>query len=420
MEEKKETFCFGRSAKQGRWGFVFLGFFINLFMGTNFSWSIFRKPLEADFGIGATLSGLPYTIFFFCFVVNMLISSRFVNKLSPRFVFMVGSILIGTGWIASSFGTNIVWICVTYGLIAGSGAGMAYGVPISVTSRWFPGKTGLALGLTLAGYGLSPVLVAPAANALIAIYGFSTAFLVIGSMALVTLLICSIPLRFPPDEFTKEYSVEAASNNNVAIDTKLTPFHIKTERRFRGLYFGYFIAALSGPMAIGIASPAGQELIGLSAAQAAAFIPLFAVANGFGRTMFGWLSDAITPRFAAAISFLLVLLACGGMLIAENGDLLLFLVSFCFFWMTMGGWIAMAPSITSSFFGRLHQTENYGLVFTAYGFGGIIGILSSGVIKDILGSYRMVFYPMGVLAVIGIMVAFTLSPLAPRIKREGL
>jgi len=339
----------------------------------------------------------------------MLISSRFfAQRYSPKIVFISGTFLIGLGWIASSFGTNITWITVTYGLIAGSGAGIAYGVPIAVTSRWFPGKTGLALGLTLAGYGLSPVVVAPAANALITLYGFQTAFLVIGAAAFLCLLLCSIPLRFPPEEFTNMYAAKQQYSEET-METRLTPSHLKTERRFQGLYFGYFLAALSGPMAIGIASPAGQELIGLSAASAAAFLPLFAISNGLGRTMFGWLSDAITPPYASAISFLLILFACIGMAVAENGDLPIYLISFCFFWMTMGGWIAMAPSITSSFFGRRHQTENYGLVFTAYGFGGIIGILLSGAIKDILGSYRMVFYPMGVLAIIGIFVSFAMS-----------
>jgi hypothetical protein len=47
---------FGRPAEQGRWVFIPLGMLVLLCLGTVYSWSVFRKPLEAEFNIGATES----------------------------------------------------------------------------------------------------------------------------------------------------------------------------------------------------------------------------------------------------------------------------------------------------------------------------------------------------------------------------
>ena len=65
----------------------------------------------------------------------------------------------------------------------------------------------------------------------------------------------------------------------------------------------------------------------------------------------------------------------------------------------------MAPTITLRFFNPDQYAQNYGLVFTAYGVGALIGTLVTGRIRDLLGSYNYVFYPMAFLAIVGIIVA---------------
>ncbi len=43
-----------------------------------------------------------------------------------------------------------------------------------------------------------------------------------------------------------------------------------------------------------------------------------------------------------------------------------------------GGWLAIAPSRAAASCGNLYYRPNYGLVFTAYGAGAIIGNLLTG------------------------------------------
>ena len=42
----------------------------------------------------------------------------------------VGGLIVGLGYVLSSFATNIAMLTFTYGVIAGSGVGITYGVPM--------------------------------------------------------------------------------------------------------------------------------------------------------------------------------------------------------------------------------------------------------------------------------------------------
>ncbi|HNR59370.1 MAG TPA: MFS transporter, partial [Methanothrix sp.] len=68
----------------------------------------------------------------------------------------------------------------------------------------------------------------------------------------------------------------------------------------------------------------------------------------------------------------------------------------------------IAPTATASFFGMKDNAKNYGLVFTAYGAGAIIGGIVSAQAKDLLGAFQPFFLIVAALAVLGIVVAFAL------------
>ena len=148
-----------------RWRYILAGILMFLCLGTVYSWSVFRKPLEELFQIGSTESGLPYMLFLACYSFLMPVGGLLLEKNTPRKVILLGTLLVGGGWILAGYSQNIIHLSLTYGLMAGSGVGIIYGVPMAVVARWFPDKTGFAVGLTLLGFGLSPLITAPAARA---------------------------------------------------------------------------------------------------------------------------------------------------------------------------------------------------------------------------------------------------------------
>ena len=398
----------GRPAEQGRWFLIPLGMMLLLCLGSVYSWSIFRTPLENEMGISATQSLLPYTTVLVFYAALMPIAGFYIPRIGTRFTAAIGGIVVGLGYILSSFATQVSTLVLTYGVIAGTGVGIAYGVPMVVASRWFPDKKGLAVGLTIVGFGLSPLITAPLANQLIETYAVRPTLRIFGIAFIVIILAISLTMKLPPKNWQPPQRVAAAPSN-------LAPTYPKNlfkSRSFYGLWICYAIGTLVGLSAIGISSSVGEEIIAINPTVAANSVSLFALFNGVSRPLFGWLSDRFKPHYVAILSYGLMLIACVLMINAGPGQVATYLVAFCLFWFCLGGWLAMAPTITLRFFQPDHYAQNYGIVFTAYGVGALVGTVVTGRIRDVLGSYNYVFYPMALLAIIGITVASVL------LKRE--
>lgn len=404
MEEQREWKLFGIEAKKGRWLLIPMGMTVLLCLGTVYSWSIFRKPLESQLKITATESLLPYTVSLLFFSIFMPIAGFLIPKIGPRVMTALGGLLVGVGYILASFASNIALIIISYGVIAGAGVGIAYGVPMAVVARWFPDRKGLAVGLTIIGFGLSPLITAPLANQLIMSLGVNNSLRVLGIAFMIIIGAMAMALGFPP----KDWNVGVREGDSSPKVVKYTP--MLKSASFYGLWFCYAIGALVGLTAIGISSPVGVEIIGIDSNLAARSVSLFALFNGISRPLFGWLTDRFPPRLVAIASYTIVLVACILMISAKEGQIKVYLVAFSLLWFCLGGWLAMAPAMTLRFFNPDNYAQNYGIVFTAYGVGALVGTIFVGQMRDLLGSYTYGFYIMGLLAIIGIFIAqFTLK-----------
>ena len=178
---------------------------------------------------------------------------------------------------------------------------------------------------------------------------------------------------------------------------------------FWALFLCFVFGATAGLMAIGMASPVAQEIIKLNAATSAVLVTVFAIFNFGGRPIFGWLTDRISASNSAIVSFILIALGSAGMLfLATEGATAVYVISFALLWMALGGWLAIAPTATATFFGPTNNSSNYGIVFIAYGVGAIIGNLVSGRAKDLFGNYDIAFIVTLALAVVGLVIAGTM------------
>jgi MFS family permease len=85
-----------------------------------------------------------------------------------------------------------------------------------------------------------------------------------------------------------------------------------------------------------------------------------------------------------------------------------YVLAFAVLWGCLGGWLAIAPTVTGDYFGTRDYPRCYGVVFLAYGAGAIAGPQLAGFIKASTGSYLGVFPYVFVLAGAGGVIAFTL------------
>ncbi|MFA4825191.1 MAG: OFA family MFS transporter [Methanoregula sp.] len=419
MSETVQEKLFGMEPEKGRWVLVILGMVINLCLGSIYSWSVFVKPLTDYFTgtLGQQVTAndilLPFSVFLAFFAIAMPLTGKYIEQYGPRNVTIVGGILTGLGWLLASFANSVPMLYVMYGIIGGVGVGIAYGVPVAVSARWFPDRRGLAVGLTVLGFGFSALITANLAGYFIGSYGVMNTFRIFGVVMIILTILLAMPLKFPKTGWKPAGWTPPAPVAGQHVTCEFRREQMLKTSSFYALWACYFIGCLAGLMAISIAKPVGTD-VGIETGLATMLVGFFAVFNGGGRPVFGSLTDKFTPRNAAMVSFVLIALA--SLLMWQVQSVLVYIIAFAVLWGCLGGWLAIAPTAAGSFFGTSDYPRCYGVIFLAYGAGAIAGPQLAGFIKTATGSYLGVFPYVLVLAIIGLVIAFTMlkPPQAPQ------
>lgn len=383
-----------------RWQYIILGILMMLLLGTVYSYSVFRVALEHVFEIGSTESGLPYMVALASYAVFMFITGKYIDRYHPRTLLLLGGLLVAFGWILSAFVTNIMALTITYGLISGAGVGVAYGVPMAVIAKWFPDKKGLAVGMVLIGFGLSPLITAPLARDLVQQYGVMQSFLILGISFAILLPLLAITFKYPNEAYSKRFetSKQGTSNQN-----EMPIQEMVKSLSFKGVYLNFIIATMIGLTMIGMTSNVGIDYFNLDASTVTQLMALFAISNGIGRPLLGWFTDRFSSRAAMLLSYFLIAMSALSIILFTH-HIVVYMISFSVFWFNLGGWLAIAPTSTLKFYGTKHYSKNYGLMFTAYGIGAIAGVSTSGMLLDLHSNYHYVFIYVMMLCAIGSLI----------------
>ncbi len=131
--------------------------------GTVFSFGVFMNPLRESFvKTSAAVSGA-YSITLWVYAVSGILAGWAVDNYGPRITIMVGSLILGSGVLLTSFVNSFWQLYITCGLI-GIGLSSGYVPTMTTISKSFAERRGLALGLNSAGVGLGPLSMAPLAT----------------------------------------------------------------------------------------------------------------------------------------------------------------------------------------------------------------------------------------------------------------
>jgi MFS transporter, OFA family, oxalate/formate antiporter len=387
-----------------RWDLVVFGIIVNACLGTVYSWSVFREPIEGALGLSPAQSGIPYSVFLAAFAFSMPLGGVMMGRLGPRFTLFIGGVLVGFGWIGAGLAEHLLLVPVTFGLLGGVGVGLSYGVPLAVVGSWFPARRGLAMGLTLTGFGVSPFVTAPLASFLISELGVRAAMIVLGVAFVPVISLFSL--------FLVMHAGDSPGDLGAAPGSHLTLRRMLGTGRFYAFWVCYVIGTLSGLTAIGMTASFGREVVALSAPTAAGAVAAFGILNGVGRPLFGSLHDRLGTRLTVVLSFLLIASGASLALLSRTGVALPFYLGFGILWLMLGGWLSIAPAATTRLFGSTHYARNYGVMYTAYGVGAIAGGSASSVLYGRFGSHRPLFLLIILLAAVGIAIAAFQLPAA--------
>jgi len=397
--------------EKGRWGLVASGLVINLLLGSVYAWSVFVEPLTGYFssGPGQTVTVndilMPFSVVLAVFAITMPFTGKIIDTYGPRDVTILGGLLTGLGWFLASFASSVLMLTIIFGLIGGMGVGIAYSVLVAVAAHWFPDRRGLAVGLMVLGVGFSAFFTANIAGWLIGAWGVMTTFRIFGIAIAVLTTVLALPLKFPPSGWVPPGWTPPPPGPGEGHPCECSRSVMLRSSSFYGLWACYFIGCLAGLMAISIAKPVGTD-VGIETGLATFLVGFFAIFNGGGRPAFGALTDRLTPRNTALLSFVLIALA--SLLMWQVPGVPVYVLAFAILWGCLGGWLAIAPATTGRYFGTCDYPRCYGVVFLAFGAGAIAGPQLAGFIKTSTGSYIGVFPYVLVLAVVGFFIAFIL------------
>ncbi len=359
-----------------RWVICLAGTAINICLGVLYSWSIFVVPLIDKYGAEAGFSRAsltwPFTASIFTFALVMVYAGRLQDRIGPRPVCTIGAVIMGAGFILTAFANSVPLIILTYGVIGGAGVAFGYVTPVVTTIKWFPDKKGLTAGITVSGFGFGAFVFTPIAVQLIKAVGVSQAFLYLGLIFLVAVgllaqILTNPPAGYKPEGWTppapKPGAVKAA-RDWVATEAIKTP-------TFWTLWLAFIGNAGVGLMVISLIAPYAKTL-GMSAETAAFMIGFLSIANGFGRIIAGWLSDAM-GRTRAMILIFAVTTVNVFLLPTIAGTTLGFAIGLMVCGASYGANFALFPAATAEYFGTKNLGVNYAAVFTAWGVAGVIG-----------------------------------------------
>ncbi len=387
-----------------RWSVVFGAVLLQLCLGAIYSWSLFNQPLMDKFGWSSSEVVMTFSIAIFCFAASTLISGRLQDRIGPKKVAMIGGLLYGGGLLLASQAESLGMLYFAYGVLAGAGVGFAYVCPLATCVKWFPEKKGLINGIAVGAFGLGALVFKSVIVYLLETVGVSDAFLYLGLIYAVLVLIGAQFLRVPEAK-------TAGSQVTAAIEMK--PGEMIRTSAFRLLWPIYLFGCISGLLVIGLAKDIGIELAGLEPAVAAEAVGVIALFNAGGRLAWGVLSD----RFGRLRMLLaMCVLTASSMLVLAFVPMsfvvffaALAAVSFCF-----GGFLALFPTIIGEFFGTRNLGGNYGIVYQAYG----VAALAGPFIIAAVGDLHSTFMIAGALAIIG--AVLTLKVRVPEAPEPSL
>ena len=360
-----------------RWLVLFFACLVNLCLGSVYTWSVFASPMAEHLSqlTGRTLTtadlAIVYTVANSVGPITM-ISGGWVNdKFGPRAVVLTGGLMYSLGMVLSGFATSVGMLIVTYGLVGGLGLGMAYGCAISCCVKFFPDKRGLIGGLTTAVYGFSSVILPPVVTALVAATDVKTAFIGVGAVFAVIVLVSSMFLIRCPDGFVpRGWAPQKGAASQV--EDKNWKQMLQSPK-FYVMLLALTCGAFSGMMIISQASAVGQEMMGLTAAAAGIGVSVIALFNALGRIGAGVLSDKIGRVNTLMLACLLSIAGNGMLYICSEGTLALYYVGISVVGACFGAFMGVFPGFTADEFGPRNNSVNYGIMFIGFALAGYFG-----------------------------------------------
>jgi OFA family oxalate/formate antiporter-like MFS transporter len=347
-----------------------------------YGWTLFVNPIDDKFHWGREAIQVAFTVFVLIETWLVPVEGYLVDKLGPRWVVMVGGILVGIAWVmnASADSLPVLYFAAAIG---GIGTGCVYGTCVGNALKWFPGRRGIAAGLTASGFGAGAALtIVPIAH-MISSAGYQQAFFVFGLIQGGIVFALSWLLLVPPPTILAKAPKPSTTAHGY------TPTEVLRNPVFYVLYIMFVLIAAGGLTMAASMAPIAKDfniaktpvdMFGTSMAALPFALFLNRIFDGVGRPFFGWLSDQIGREYTMALAFFGGALAL--FILSQSGtNPPVFVLVTAFYFGVYGEIFSLFPATQGDTFGSKYAAANAGMLYTAKGTGALLVPLFTGYAK---------------------------------------
>lgn len=388
---------------------------IHLCIGSVYAWSVLTKPVMEDMGLSLSEVTWAFSIAILFLGMSAGFLGGLVERIGPRNSGWLSACFFGTGMLGTALA--ISWkspflLYLFYGCLGGIGLGTGYITPVSTLVKWFPRHRGFATGLAIMGFGFSALLAGPAMQYLTSTVGLVSTFFILGTVYFVIIVLSASYLR-PPRKGEVATRFEEGlrkqtdtRKQRTAKESSLTRKEAMHTWKWYALWWIFFTNITCGIGLLAIVSPMAQEVIHMTAAEAASFVGIIGIVNGAGRIIWSTVSDRIGRGLTYILFFAFEIAAF--YLLAQTGDV------FLFEWLVLaiiscyGGGFSCMPAYLSDLFGVRQLAAIHGSILTAWGMAGIAGPLVLAVMKEMTGDYEATLYLFSAMMALALVIAAVL------------
>lgn len=267
-------------------------------------------------------------------------------------------------------------------------------------------------GIAVAGFGAGALVTAPIAQRLITSVGVSSTFVILGIAYFAIVMLAATVMRNPPEGYAPPGFRPSRASGSAARDFTLR--QALGSWQWYGLWLTLFLNTTAGIAIISQASPMAQEISHVTAAKAAGLVGIISIANGSGRFLWAWFSDAVGRKAVFLTMFLLQALAF--LLLSHVSGFVSLAVLACVILLCYGGGFGTMPSFAADYFGAKDIGSIYGLMLTAWGAAAIAGPTFIAQVRQATGEYQAALKIMALMTLLSAIVPLFLHPpaLGPR------
>lgn len=374
-----------------------------------YTFGVFIVPLEEAFGWSRGQVSVAASFLIVGTAITAPIVGTIIDRYGARRVGITSTIFVALGYFAlTQLGASIAAFYAAWLLLALIGGGTTPVVWTRAINLWFDRGRGLALGLTLAGSGLTGIFGPPFCTALIEQYGWQGGYAGVG--ALILFIAAPILYFFFKEHAPQTYeAVEAAPAAGPA-NAHMAGLTLQESLRsvpFWIIAGGFFL--VSGCVA-GLLINIVPMLIdrGLSKLDAAGIASTLGIAVVLGRVGIGYLIDRLHAPLVARVLLILTAAGCGLLILADTPTWVA-VVSVMSMGLAAAAEVDLVAYLTSRYCGMKAYGKIYGCQTTAFYLGAALGPIAVGMAYDHFGGYIQVLYTAAGILVFGALVVGSLG-----------